>query len=605
LVRTGIWLAGSSGCDREHGRAEVIVTGPLRRERWRAATVVGVVVGVGLGVLAPAAAATAASAAPVIRSVSPGAGVAGTTVTVTGARFTGATAVAFNGAAAVFTVRSPSKITAVVPAVPASTGQVTVTTAAGTGRSRARFTVIPAVRLSQATGPPTSTVQVSGTGFAAAKEVDVYFDATEVVLGFASPTGSFGPFPVKVPASATPGEHWISAEGRTSGPGEQVPFTVNTNWAQPGYSAARTGFNPYENVLSAADVSQVGQDWSYTTGGPVDSPPAVVDGLVYVSSGGSGSPPEGGSVYALNAATGARVWIYNTGHGLTAPAVANGVVYVSSGQSLYALNASTGAKLWRQTAPTGQARIVAAVANGVLYVSTGASLYALKASTGATLWSYTPAIGGVEGEVTVADGVVYVPTGNLTALNAATGAPQWTFSSPDVSFTSAPAVANGVVYTGTSGGPVWALNAHTGAPLWDYGYDDDWSSPTVADGVVYVYEVEGEGDTTLYALNASTGAQLWIYDTNQAGGAGAPAVANGVVYVNGFHGNLYALDASTGAGLWSPPVGPSFFPAVVNGRVYVGSGDTMYAFGLPNGQAAPTRPSRSNLHPNNRLPLRR
>ena len=58
-----------------------------------------------------------------------------------------------------------------------------------------------------------------------------------------------------------------------------------------------------------------------------------------------------GNVYALNASTGAKLWSYTTGNPVnSSPAVANGVVYIGSlDGDVYALNASTGAKLWSYT----------------------------------------------------------------------------------------------------------------------------------------------------------------------------------------------------------------------------------------------------------------
>ena len=65
------------------------------------------------------------------------------------------------------------------------------------------------------------------------------------------------------------------------------------------------------------------------------------------------SAPTDDNVYALNASTGAILWSYTTGNAVTSsPAVANGVVYIGSGEwlgNVYALNASTGAKLWSYT----------------------------------------------------------------------------------------------------------------------------------------------------------------------------------------------------------------------------------------------------------------
>jgi len=77
---------------------------------------------------------------PVVSSFTPASGSSGTSVTVTGSGFTGATAVKFNGMSATFTVTSDTQITATVPSG-ATTGPIAVTTPAGTGTSTASFTV--------------------------------------------------------------------------------------------------------------------------------------------------------------------------------------------------------------------------------------------------------------------------------------------------------------------------------------------------------------------------------------------------------------------------------------------------------------------------------
>jgi len=86
---------------------------------------------------------------------------------------------------------------------------------------------------------------------------------------------------------------------------------------------------------------------------------------------GSGVPyvGAGGSVYALKASTGARLWNYPTGSNVSSsPAVANGVVYVGSqDHSVYALDAATGVKLWSY-ATRDAIYSSPAVANGAVYV---------------------------------------------------------------------------------------------------------------------------------------------------------------------------------------------------------------------------------------------
>lgn len=77
------------------------------------------------------AAPTALAQAPVISSFSPSSGTIGTSVTINGSNFTGATVVSFGGGHASFKVVSSSKMTATVPGSAASS-RVSVTTAKGT-----------------------------------------------------------------------------------------------------------------------------------------------------------------------------------------------------------------------------------------------------------------------------------------------------------------------------------------------------------------------------------------------------------------------------------------------------------------------------------------
>jgi glucose/arabinose dehydrogenase len=79
--------------------------------------------------------------APEITSFNPQSGAPGAQITITGANFTGATAVKFNGtAASSFAIDSDTQIEATVPAV-ATTGKISVSTSAGTGFSATDFTV--------------------------------------------------------------------------------------------------------------------------------------------------------------------------------------------------------------------------------------------------------------------------------------------------------------------------------------------------------------------------------------------------------------------------------------------------------------------------------
>jgi hypothetical protein len=84
--------------------------------------------------------------APTITNFTPTTGLVGTSVTINGTNFTGATAVRFNGTAATsFIVNSETMITATVPNG-ATTGQISVETPGGTANSALNFTVTQAAR---------------------------------------------------------------------------------------------------------------------------------------------------------------------------------------------------------------------------------------------------------------------------------------------------------------------------------------------------------------------------------------------------------------------------------------------------------------------------
>lgn len=113
---------------------------------------------------------TPTSTAPTISSFSPTSGLVGTSISLSGTNFTGATAVRFNGTSATFSVGSATQITAMVP-TGATTGTLSVASAAGTGTSSSAFSVttlsLPAVTsFTPVTGKAGDSLTATGSGFA-------------------------------------------------------------------------------------------------------------------------------------------------------------------------------------------------------------------------------------------------------------------------------------------------------------------------------------------------------------------------------------------------------------------------------------------------------
>jgi outer membrane protein assembly factor BamB len=300
--------------------------------------------------------------------------------------------------------------------------------------------------------------------------------------------------------------------------------------------------------------------WTAPTGSPVFSSPAVANGVVYVNS-------EDNSLYAFDATgancsgtpkTCAPLWTGGTGGTVpvdSSPAVANGVVYVPS-----VIVVSFGIPF------SGTVSFPVTVLDA--FDATGANCSGTP-ETCAPLWRTPGAVGFIDSSPAVANGTVYFPGApygdinrptTLVGYNAAgttgcsgtpkTCSPVWDAAglggiSPW--WNSSPAVAKGVVYVGgTPDCPgcdppsvdhnLYAFDA-TGTRLWTAPTGGQvLSSPAVANGVVYV----GSDDDNLYAFNATSGAKLWS-STTGGGVDSSPAVANGVVYVGSNDGKLYAF----------------------------------------------------------------
>jgi plastocyanin len=102
--------------------------------------------------------------APTVSGFDPTAGAAGTSVSITGTHFSGATATSFGGVTAAFTIMSDTLITATVPSG-AATGPVRVTSPGGTGMSSSSFTVtkVSPVKVADFSYNPKGPTVVEGT----------------------------------------------------------------------------------------------------------------------------------------------------------------------------------------------------------------------------------------------------------------------------------------------------------------------------------------------------------------------------------------------------------------------------------------------------------
>ncbi len=329
-------------------------------------------------------------------------------------------------------------------------------------------------------------------------------------------------------------------------------------WPNHRSDLANTGASTTETVISPANASTLGLDWSMT--GPYRSSPAVQGGVAYLSC-------EKAAVCAVDAASGRLLWRTTVGNDYAPrmPVVSGAIVYVG----------------W----------------------SRPATVTALATSTGVVLWSSQIAVRtyDVQGPPVVSDGLVHqaVADDKIYTLDAFTGAQRWV---TDVSLPSPPAVADGVLYVGgakapgANGGSIYALRATTGQVLWkrEAQSADRLQSPVVSGGRLYVPLNNGYFGAPAPSFAAfdlaacATGPcqPLWTY-TSSRGFSSAPAFSGGVVYQAFSDGYIHALDASTGRLLWegaTVAAGQNFAtpgpPTVANGLVYA-SGDEGKVYAWP------------------------
>ena len=120
-------------------------------------------------------------------------------------------------------------------------------------------------------------------------------------------------------------------------PGIEAQQPTVDSWSMFHHDSAHTGYSTSTGPLTNQTL------WKFKTGNSVEySSPAVVNGVAFVGS-------QDRTFYALDAATGDKIWSFVAGNSIKSiAAVANDVVYVGSlDNNVYALNAKTGNQIWK------------------------------------------------------------------------------------------------------------------------------------------------------------------------------------------------------------------------------------------------------------------
>jgi len=332
------------------------------------------------------------------------------------------------------------------------------------------------------------------------------------------------------------------------------PF-VSKRWAYQAKSDIGTGNVLYkgrvigtdtDGWIFALDAATGKKVWAYRTGGKVYSTPAVTDGYVVAASTDH-------FIYCLR--DGKLVWKFEAlKPDVAAPVIADGVVYIGGSDGHFrALGLVSGKLLWDFDQVRGFVVDKPLVYGGTVYFGCwGYDLYALDKLTGRLVWKWH---NGMTSRMhspaacwpVAAGGRVFIvaPDQVMTAFDAASGAVLWRSRAPRLRVRESMGLSadSSLVYVKTMDGVVIGVST-TAASLqidWrspvDLGYELAPTALLESDGIVLVPTHSG----TVWALARKDGQLLWKYKASNCMVNGILPVGSGRYVVSTMDGKLTCI----------------------------------------------------------------
>ena len=270
---------------------------------------------------------------------------------------------------------------------------------------------------------------------------------------------------------------------------------------------------------------------------------------------------DGNRVYAIFATgdvvafdmEGNQVWGRNLGvprnhygHSSSLQVWANKVLVqydTSSKGRMLALNTATGETIWDVERPVNisWASPTLIDVDGKIQVVTTSDPYVSghDLETGAELWKVEAMMGEVGASVAYGNGLVFATNeyARLVAVEPKADAAFTWENDEYLAEASSPVAYNGLLYTATSYGVLVCYDALTGEKKFEKEFNDGfYSSPIVADGKLYIIDMDG----VMHILKADATGTIIAEPELGEGGFAVPAMADGVIYLRGKE-HLYCI----------------------------------------------------------------
>ncbi len=311
---------------------------------------------------------------------------------------------------------------------------------------------------------------------------------------------------------------WLDEEAGMLGTAEAKVAIYGT----PAVAADLVFIGGYNGKVYAFVLSTGALRWVYPREGTLDS---IVGGVV-ASQGKVYLSTSGGTVYALDAATGDKLWSFETGDKIwSTPSISGDTLYVTSfDKKLYALNASNGSQKWDFEIGATSITTPLVYENMVYIGSFDRHFYAVDVSTGSLRWQSE-----VEGgkwfwaKAVAQNNVIYAPNldGKVYILSAEHGSEVASAVDLVSPISSDPVLVGDKVIIATEEGTVYSLDTTSyqkGQLIVDVrgeigdiakNIDRKIYAPLSADnGVIYI-KAQTPSQDALYAVNVGTQETLW------------------------------------------------------------------------------------------------